>query len=53
MIKRSTGEIAFEMFNYIFLAVVSAAMIFPILHVAAQSLSSDLAISRGRRPVAG
>lgn len=47
MIKRSTGEIAFEMFNYIFLAVVSAAMIFPILHVAAQSLSSDLAISRG------
>lgn len=47
MIKRSTGEIVFEMFNYIFLAVVSAAMIFPILHVAAQSLSSDLAISRG------
>ncbi|EGG33688.1 MULTISPECIES: carbohydrate ABC transporter permease [Paenibacillus] len=47
MIKRSTGEFVFEMFNYIFLAVVSAAMIFPILHVAAQSLSSDLAISRG------
>lgn len=47
MIKRSTGEIVFEMFNYIFLAVVSAAMIFPILHVAAQSLSSDLAISGG------
>ncbi|MCV4234614.1 carbohydrate ABC transporter permease [Virgibacillus sp. LDC1] len=47
MIKRSKGEFVFEMFNYIFLAVVSAAMIFPILHVAAQSLSSDVAISRG------
>ncbi|WP_127589799.1 carbohydrate ABC transporter permease [Paenibacillus lautus] len=47
MIKRSKGEFVFEIFNYIFLAVVSAAMIFPILHVAAQSLSSDVAISRG------
>lgn len=47
MIKRSKGESVFEIFNYIFLAVVSAAMIFPILHVAAQSLSSDVAISRG------
>jgi multiple sugar transport system permease protein/putative aldouronate transport system permease protein len=47
MIKRSKGESIFEIFNYIFLAVVSAAMIFPILHVAAQSLSSDVAISRG------
>ncbi|MEC0203882.1 carbohydrate ABC transporter permease [Paenibacillus lautus] len=47
MIKRSKGEFVFEVFNYIFLAVVSAAMIFPILHVAAQSLSSDVAISRG------
>jgi putative aldouronate transport system permease protein len=47
MIKRSKGEFVFEIFNYIFLAVVSAAMIFPILHVAAQSFSSDVAISRG------
>ena len=47
MIKRSKGESVFEIFNFIFLAVVSAAMIFPILHVAAQSLSSDVAISRG------
>ncbi|GAE07110.1 putative transport system integral membrane protein [Paenibacillus sp. JCM 10914] len=47
MIKRSKSEVVFEMFNYIFLAVISGAMIFPILHVAAQSLSSDLAISRG------
>lgn len=47
MIKRSKGESVFEIFNFIFLAVVSAAMIFPILHVAAQSFSSDVAISRG------
>ena len=47
MIKRSKGESVFEIFNFIFLAVVSVAMIFPILHVAAQSFSDDVAISRG------
>lgn len=47
MIKMTVGEKTFEVFNYILLTLISITMIFPILHVAAQSFSSDLAINNG------
>lgn len=48
MARISTGQRWFNVFNYIFLIVIGLSMILPILHVVAQSLSSNAAINTGR-----
>ncbi|MGO4370393.1 carbohydrate ABC transporter permease [Paenibacillus sp. MCAF20] len=44
-IRRSTGEIVFDTFNYVLLAVFCLAIAIPLLHVVAGSLSSNEAIT--------
>ncbi|WP_438348557.1 carbohydrate ABC transporter permease [Paenibacillus sp. FA6] len=48
MVRLSTGQRVFNVFNYIFLIVLGLSMILPILHVVAQSLSSNTAINSGK-----
>ncbi|QNK55836.1 carbohydrate ABC transporter permease [Paenibacillus sp. PAMC21692] len=38
----------FDVFNYLFMTLLGVLMIFPILHVLAKSLSSEVAINTGR-----
>jgi len=48
MVRISTGQRWFNVFNYIFLIVLGLSMILPIIHVVAQSLSSNAAINTGK-----
>lgn len=48
MVRVSTGQRWFNAFNYIFLIALGLSMVLPILHVLAQSLSSNAAINNGR-----
>ncbi|MGI2297044.1 carbohydrate ABC transporter permease [Paenibacillus sp. GXUN7292] len=48
MQKLTSGEKVFQVFNYIFLTIISLGMVLPLLHIVAQSLSSDLAINAGK-----
>ncbi|GGA28819.1 carbohydrate ABC transporter permease [Paenibacillus physcomitrellae] len=48
MARMSRGQKAFSLFNYLFLSVLGLSMILPILHVIAQSLSSNAAINTGK-----
>ncbi|MGI2292741.1 carbohydrate ABC transporter permease [Paenibacillus sp. GXUN7292] len=48
MIRISKGQRVFSVFNYFFLTILGLSMLLPILHVLAQSLSSNEAISGGR-----
>ncbi|MFX3636243.1 MAG: carbohydrate ABC transporter permease [Candidatus Pristimantibacillus sp.] len=48
MVRVSTGQRWFNAFNYIFLIVLGLSMILPIVHVLAQSLSSNAAINNGK-----
>ncbi|MEF2245250.1 carbohydrate ABC transporter permease [Paenibacillus sp. IITD108] len=48
MQKLTSGEKVFQVFNYIFLTIISLGMALPLLHIVAQSLSSDLAINAGK-----
>ncbi|MGO4496897.1 carbohydrate ABC transporter permease [Paenibacillus sp. 2RAB27] len=45
--KRTFGEVLFDRFNYVLLALVSAAMLLPFVNVLASSLSSGVELSRG------
>ncbi|WP_248925215.1 carbohydrate ABC transporter permease [Paenibacillus hamazuiensis] len=44
----TAGERSFRFVNYVLMAAFACMMIFPLLHVLAQSLSSNLAINAGR-----
>ncbi|WP_042166563.1 carbohydrate ABC transporter permease [Paenibacillus gorillae] len=48
MVRTSTAQRWFIVFNYIFLIVLGLSMILPILHVLAQSFSSNAAINSGK-----
>lgn len=48
MVRMSTGQRWFGVMNYILLTVLGLSMLLPILHVFAQSLSSNEAISAGK-----
>ncbi|MCU6708069.1 carbohydrate ABC transporter permease [Paenibacillus sp. J5C_2022] len=43
----SRGRVAFQMFNYAFLAIVSLLCILPLVHILAISFSSSTAVSAG------
>jgi putative aldouronate transport system permease protein len=47
-IKKSTGSMLFDIFNYTFLFLVALACLVPLLNVLAISLSSQYAIATGR-----
>jgi len=47
MRDRSWGRVAFQGFNYAFLAVVSILCILPLVHILAMSFSSSTAVSAG------
>ena len=47
-IRRSTGETLFTLGNTLFLVLVSAVCLFPFLHEAARSLSTESAIVTGK-----
>jgi putative aldouronate transport system permease protein len=46
--KRTTGEKIFEVFNYIFLTLLSIICVYPFLYVLAASLSSPAAVDSGK-----
>lgn len=48
MVRISTGQRLFGVANYIFLTILGLSMLLPILHVLAQSLSSNEAINAGK-----
>ncbi|GIP36178.1 carbohydrate ABC transporter permease [Paenibacillus sp. J2TS4] len=48
MTRMTKGERIFQGFNYILLTLIALSMFLPILHVLAQSFSSDLAINSGK-----
>lgn len=48
MVRVSAGQQWFNVFNYIFLIALGLSMVLPILHVFAQSLSSNAAINNGK-----
>ncbi|MFF2091345.1 carbohydrate ABC transporter permease [Paenibacillus sp. NPDC058174] len=48
MVRTSNAQRWFNVFNYIFLIVLGLSMILPILHVLAQSFSSNAAINSGK-----
>lgn len=45
--KKTRGEKAFAIFNYIFLVFASIMCLFPVMHVLAVSLSSSRAATSG------
>lgn len=47
-VRRTSGEVAFSVFNAVFLVLVAAVCLFPFVHVAARSVSSESAIVTGR-----
>jgi putative aldouronate transport system permease protein len=47
MLPRSRGEKIFNVFNYIFIAIVSATCFLPIVHILALSLSSQSYVAAG------
>lgn len=48
MVRISKGQRVFSVLNYLFLTILGLSMLLPILHVLAQSLSSNEAISGGK-----
>lgn len=48
MMNKSKGRQTFAVFNYAFLILISLTMVLPLLHVIAQSLSSNPAINAGK-----
>ncbi len=48
MNRTSKGQRAFGVFNYLFLTILGLSMLLPLLHVLAQSFSSNEAISAGK-----
>ncbi|NIK78783.1 multiple sugar transport system permease protein/putative aldouronate transport system permease protein [Paenibacillus castaneae] len=48
MLRISTGQRWFNIVNYAFLIILGLSMILPIVHVLAQSLSSNTAINNGK-----
>ena len=47
-IKKSAGSITFDIFNYVFLFLLSVIMVYPLLNVVAVSFSSADAITAGK-----
>lgn len=47
-VRRTSGEVAFSVVNAVFLILVAAVCLFPFVHVAARSVSSESAIVTGR-----
>ena len=47
-VRRTSGEVTFSVFNTVFLVLVAAVCLFPFVHVAARSVSSESAIVTGR-----
>lgn len=48
MIKKTPGEIAFDIFNYLILTILALSCIIPFIHLCAISFSSSSAATQGR-----